>query len=429
MKKLPIVTLVLAMISLSFAMFNAVTIVGMASGIPPMIPNTYVQDHANVLTPEDEATIQNQLTQLKIKHNLEFGVATVTTTEPRHIDDYALEMARTYGIGSKDGEKRGILLLLAIKDRKWRFEISRHMESVLTDGQSGTIGRNILVPRLKVASKSGTSKDWRDAFLVTIADTEQQFLKNIEPEQKDAPYIASTDSGVSGTAILLVMGTIGGLGLLGGGGYGLFAWRRRRREEEEEREEQEQLAEEARQREVARKLREEKERKKREAQLAKEKAEREAHQAWLKTPEGRADTKRREKEAREAKERHRQAILLEQREQAERERKHKAWLLTPAGIADTKAKEIAKKERLAREKREREAERVRQVARNKENEERREREEEERAARRRRDESSYSSSSYSSSSSSSSDWGSSSSSSGGFSGGNDYGGGGSSGDW
>src|ERR1043165_1558347 len=104
------------------------SVLGMAQEIPPVIPNTYVQDHADVLNPQDEAIIQERLIALKEKYNLEYGIATVNTTDIYNINDYGLKMARTYGIGSKDNEKRGLLLLLAIKDRKWTFQISRHME-------------------------------------------------------------------------------------------------------------------------------------------------------------------------------------------------------------------------------------------------------------------------------------------------------------
>lgn len=354
---------------LSIVAFLITLFVGIASAeVPPVIPNTYVQDHANVLTPEDEANIQNQLNQLKIKYNLEFAVATVTTTEPRVIADYSLEMARTYGIGAKDGEKRGILLLLAIKDRKWRFEISRHMEAVLTDGQSGSIGRNVLVPALK---KAKDSTGYRDAILLTLSATEQQFVKNIEPEQQ-APIVGTSDSGGGGGTALVVLGTLGGLGALGGGGYGLFAWRRRRREEEEER-------------------------------LAKEKAEREAHEAWLKTPEGIAETKRLAKLAAERVERERQARIERERLARIEAERYAKWAASPEGKAELARRAEAERKRQAEAKARRERE---------------EREEEERRARRRREES-YSSS-YSSGSSSSSS---------GFGGGGDFSGGGSDGSW
>lgn len=397
--------------------------VGVTFGsIPAVIPNTYVQDHAGVLSPEDEGQIQTLLTNLKQKHNLEFGVATVDTTQPRAIEEYALEMARTYGIGSKDGEKRGILLLLAIKDRKWRFEISRHMEAVLTDGQSGAIGRNVLVPNLKLAKDSA---GYRDAILKTVSATDGQISQRIEAES-----IGNTDNSALGGIALGILASVAGIGVLGGGAFGLVRWRRRKREEEEEALAKELAEEEARLEELAHREWVRSERVKREAREAKEKAEREAHEAWLKTPEGIAETARLAKIEAERAEKER--IRREQEREAERKRvlAHQAWLKTPEGIADTQRKAREEAERKAR--REREAEQERKREQERQERRRKERaEEDERAARRRRDESSSyssSSSSYSSSSSSSYDSGSSSSS-GSFGGGSDYSGGGSSGSW
>ncbi len=399
MKKLSLITLLIAVL------------VGFAfADIPPVIPNTYVQDHANVLTPEDEANIQNQLNQLKIKYNLEFAVATVNTTSPTDIASYSIAMARTYGIGAKDGEKRGILLLLAIQDHKWRFEISRHMEAVLTDGQSGSIGRGVLVPAMK---KAKDSAGYTNAILLTVSAVEQQIVKNIEPEQKDPPYVQNPQ-GSSGIGLLGVLGGIVLLGVLGGGGYGLFSWRRRRREEEEERQalEERRLAEEERKR-------------VRDERLAREEAERLAHEAWLKTPEGIAETARLEQE-RVEQERIEKQRQRQQERLAELERqRYEKWAKSPEGKA-----ELARREEEAKKKASEAAKRK------KEEYEREQKEEEYRRARRRREESyssssygssysSGSSSSYSSGSSSSSDSGSSGS----FGGGSDFGGGGSDGSW
>ena len=388
MKKLSLITLLITVL------------VGFAfTQVPPVIPNTYVQDHANVLTPEDESNIQNQLNQLKIKYNLEFAVATVNTTAPKDIASYTIEMARTYGIGAKDGEKRGILLLLAIQDHKWRFEISRHMEAVLTDGQSGSIGRGVLVPAMK---KAKDSAGYTNAILLTVSAVEQQIVKNIEPEQKDPPYAQPTPNG-SGIGWLGLLGMLGFFGVLGGGIYGLFAWNRNRREEAEERE-RVRLREERLARERAECLERER--------IAEE--ERLAHEAWLKSPEGIAETARLEKERVEAeriaKQRQKELFFF----QAEDGIRDEKWAKTPEGKAELARRAEAEKQRKAEEKRRRERE---------------EQEEEERRARRNSYSSYDSGSSYSSGSSSSSSYDSGSSSSGSFGGGSDFGGGGSDGSW
>lgn len=407
MKKLTLIFLVTLFAGLTFAQ------------IPPVIPNTYVQDHAGVLTPEDEANIQNQLNQLKLKYNLEFGVATVNTTAPKDIASYSIEMARAYGIGTKDGEKRGILLLLAIQDHKWRFEISRHMEGVLTDAQSGSIGRNVLVPAMK---KAKDSAGYTNAILLTVGEVEQQIIKNIEPEKKDPPYVQP--STVSGIGLLGLLGSIGLFSVLIGGGYGLYSWRKGKREDAERlRRKNEQEARNKIAREELEQI--EKLQRKRAIAFAKEQEEKRiAHEAYLKTPAGKAEIAEIKKAQAEEKRLKAQKARQEKRlEELERQRYLK-WSKTPEGKA-----ELARQQKEAKQK-------VAQAAkRKKEQYEQEQKEEAEREARQR--ESSYSSSSYGSSYSSGSSYGGSSSSSydsgssssGGFSGGSDFGGGGSDGSW
>lgn len=183
--------------------------------VPPMIPNTYVQDHANVLTPGDEQILQDKLTELKQKHNIEFGVVTLQSLDGRDIKQVSLDIARNYGVGSKSGEKRGLLLLVTVQDRKWRFEISRHMEGAFTDSQSATVARLSLVPGIKKAIASGQSAEWRDAFLNTVAATDAEISRRIEPEQTavgiaaPAPNNTTTWGTIVTVAGMLFFGTIG----------------------------------------------------------------------------------------------------------------------------------------------------------------------------------------------------------------------------
>lgn len=340
--------------------------------IPNRIEGTYVQDFAGVLSSEDEQIIQNRLNELKERYNIEFGVATIKNLEGNDQFEYSIAMARKFGIGSKNGEQRGLLLFLAIENRKWQFQSSSHMEGVLTDIQTSDIGRNFLVPKLKIASKSGASADWRNAILSTVDATEVQVKKNIEPEQ-----ITPSQP----TDLSVLWWALGGLGVLGTGGLGVAGLMRRRKrilQEKEEAEWQEELYQE---------------------KLARER-KRKAREAWLKTPKGIAWQKEEDERLREqARERKRQKIVEEKKAE-----EHRLWLQTPEGIAYT-------------------------VEENRKAAARRKRAEEE--SERRSRESSYSSSSsssssYSSSSSSSYDSGSSS---GGFGGGGDFGGGGSGGSW
>ena len=51
----------------------------------------------------------------------------------------------------KKGKDNGVLVLLAVKERRWRIETGYGVEGILPDGLCGEIGRNYMVPYFKEA--------------------------------------------------------------------------------------------------------------------------------------------------------------------------------------------------------------------------------------------------------------------------------------
>ena len=60
----------------------------------------------------------------------------------------------TNGSPGKKGKDNGVLVLLAIKERRWRIETGYGVEGILPDGLCGEIGRNYMVPYFKGAKFS-----------------------------------------------------------------------------------------------------------------------------------------------------------------------------------------------------------------------------------------------------------------------------------
>ena len=66
---------------------------------------------------------------------------TIETTGEQEISDYSLALAKRWGVGPPAGEGGGgLLLLLAIKDRKWRLQVSRSLEADIPDDVAAEIG-------------------------------------------------------------------------------------------------------------------------------------------------------------------------------------------------------------------------------------------------------------------------------------------------
>src|SRR5690606_15291129 len=113
-----------------------------------------VNDFVGVMQAADIATLNRELIDFKKKYNVEFGVAVVDTTGGRDISEYSLAVARGWGIGSKDQDNPGALLMVAISDRKYFTQISRDLEDEIPDGVAGSIQRQYLVPEFKKGNYS-----------------------------------------------------------------------------------------------------------------------------------------------------------------------------------------------------------------------------------------------------------------------------------
>jgi uncharacterized membrane protein YgcG len=110
---------------------------------PKPLPNTFVHDFAGVLSDTAKQDLQKQAKYLKESLDTEVAVVTINTLNGEDVFDYSLNLARQWGIGSKDNEIRGLLLLVVINDRKTSIRTSRHLEGQLNDGITGEINHEM----------------------------------------------------------------------------------------------------------------------------------------------------------------------------------------------------------------------------------------------------------------------------------------------
>jgi len=108
---------------------------------PTPMPGRYVHDFAGVIDEGKKSEIQAKAERLKNELATEIAVVTVRTLDGEESFDYSMRMARSWGIGSKDNEVRGLLILVAVEDRKTAFRTSRHIEGDLPDGVTGEVSR------------------------------------------------------------------------------------------------------------------------------------------------------------------------------------------------------------------------------------------------------------------------------------------------
>ena len=125
----------------------AVCQVVLAEKITDIRPQGYVTDLAHVISPDTKAQLETLAAEVQQKTGAQMAVVTVDSLDGQTKEDYAADLYKHLGIGSKR-DNRGVLLLVAPKERQYRIEVGYGLEPVINDARAGDIGRE-MVPSLK----------------------------------------------------------------------------------------------------------------------------------------------------------------------------------------------------------------------------------------------------------------------------------------
>lgn len=111
-------------------------------------PAADVNDFAGVLTPAERDALEERCRQLRQKTGDQLAVVTLKSLEGGQIDDFAEKLFKRWGIGQKE-QKNGVLLLVAIQDRKARIEVGYGLEPILPDALAGRVLSEQLFPAFR----------------------------------------------------------------------------------------------------------------------------------------------------------------------------------------------------------------------------------------------------------------------------------------
>lgn len=124
------------------------TNVAFAADLPKPTKDFFVNDFANVISNADEEKMQQQGEALFKECGAQVVVVTVKSLNGEDLESYSLNLARSWRIGS-DKNDDGILLLLAVDERKVRIEVGYGLEGALPDSKTGRILDTYGVDRFK----------------------------------------------------------------------------------------------------------------------------------------------------------------------------------------------------------------------------------------------------------------------------------------
>ena len=120
-----------------------------AERVEDLKPTDYVNDFAGVLSQQTIAQVDSICSAIYQRANAQIVVVTVKNLDGGDVDDFTARLEEKWKIGRK-GSDRGVLILIAVEDHKYRIEVGYGLEGILPDARAGDIGRQ-MVPSLKKA--------------------------------------------------------------------------------------------------------------------------------------------------------------------------------------------------------------------------------------------------------------------------------------
>lgn len=135
--------------------------------LPSHTEALYVNDFANVLSDETKSYILSNSRVLDEKTTAQVVVTTVESLEGKEIDEYALDLGRTWGIGKGDKDN-GLIILLAPNERKVKIEVGDGLEGAINDAKAGKLIDNYAVSEFKNDNWDAGIKNLYTSILVEV---------------------------------------------------------------------------------------------------------------------------------------------------------------------------------------------------------------------------------------------------------------------
>lgn len=203
-------------------------------------PAGAINDFAGVIAAQDKGPMEDLAREVLEKTGTAVVVATVETIGDTDPNDYANRLYQAWGIGKK-GEDKGVLIFLAVKERRVRIETGYGVEGILPDGLSGEILDRYAIPRFRDNDFGKGLAETMAAVSAVLAKAAGVTLTGAQPPQRRQAragrglgigqilllvlavgFLLGTRQGRAMLPWLLMLMMSGGGGRRGGDGFGGF---------------------------------------------------------------------------------------------------------------------------------------------------------------------------------------------------------------
>lgn len=192
----------------------------------PLLPELTqpVNDFAHVIDPADAEQIDRLSRTLKAATGDVVVVATVKTVAPyADIREYAVKLFENHGRGiGERGKDNGLLILLALDERRVWIEVGYGLEEWITDGFAGETSRDYMVPAFRAGNYGAGLLAGAGRIVGRIAQGRTVTLTGVRIPEERAP--AGGPAIPFWLIVLIFVAIIFLSGRLGGPGRGMRRW-------------------------------------------------------------------------------------------------------------------------------------------------------------------------------------------------------------
>ena len=197
--------------ALCLIFLSSIPIAVSAADVPPWNKNdSYVQDHANVLSAEQKEELNRYGQQLNDATGAELAVLTLPSIGDEAIDEFAVKALRKYGLGKK-GEDNGALLVVTTEKRdgeeggrEFFLTTGYGLEGALPDGKIGRIIDELAMPYLLQERPDSAIVESYKTFYNEIA-AEYNWNGEVAPVTVPTTQASNSDFGVPFPIIVFII--------------------------------------------------------------------------------------------------------------------------------------------------------------------------------------------------------------------------------
>ncbi len=115
---------------------------------PRPMPPRLVNDYAGMLSTAEAAALERKLVAYNDSTSTQIAVVVEPSIEGDDVFDYSLRLASAWGVGQK-GKDNGILIFIALQDRKLYIQTGYGAEGFLPDALAKRIIENVIKPAFR----------------------------------------------------------------------------------------------------------------------------------------------------------------------------------------------------------------------------------------------------------------------------------------